>query len=260
MRSPTSDFDANTVPLRLRITQCSPPRRRLRHCTGPGIVHGRCNQNPQSERHDNVAGPIALVLSGGGARGAYEAGVLSYLFEDLPARLGRPVRFDIVTGTSVGAVHACYVAAAQHDPDAGQRLPRHLAFVITQPRLRRRRPSTSSAFPGNSWVSAARPGPCRRRGSRTHARAVRYELARVDRSETFRGAACAPTSRGGPCTRWRSRPPRSPPAVPWCSSTITARPCRSGPAIRSSSHVRADRPGTRAGVGRDSAHLPRHSH
>ncbi len=65
---------------------------------------------------------IALVLSGGGARGAYEAGVLSYLFGDLAAKLGRPVRFDIVTGTSVGAVHACYVAASQNDTDAGQRL------------------------------------------------------------------------------------------------------------------------------------------
>ena len=65
---------------------------------------------------------IALVLSGGGARGAYEAGVLSYLFEDLPARLGQPVRFDILTGTSVGAVHACYCAAMQGLPDAGEKL------------------------------------------------------------------------------------------------------------------------------------------
>jgi NTE family protein len=65
---------------------------------------------------------IALVLSGGGARGAYEAGVLSYLFDDLPARLGRPVHFDIVTGTSVGAVHACYVAAAQQGDGVGARL------------------------------------------------------------------------------------------------------------------------------------------
>jgi NTE family protein len=68
------------------------------------------------------AARIALVLSGGGARGAYEAGVLSYLFQDLPERLGRPVHFDIVTGTSVGAVHACYVAASQDESDAGQRL------------------------------------------------------------------------------------------------------------------------------------------
>jgi NTE family protein len=66
---------------------------------------------------------IALVLSGGGARGAYEAGVLSYLFEDLPARLGRPVHFDLLTGTSVGAVHACYLAAWQDEADAVGRLP-----------------------------------------------------------------------------------------------------------------------------------------
>jgi NTE family protein len=65
---------------------------------------------------------VALVLSGGGARGAYEAGVLSYLLHDLAPRLGRPVHFDIVTGTSVGAVHACYVGAWQQDADAGKRL------------------------------------------------------------------------------------------------------------------------------------------
>jgi NTE family protein len=62
---------------------------------------------------------LALVLSGGGARGAYEAGVLGYLFEEIPKHLGRPVHFDILTGTSVGAVHACFLAARQDDPAAG---------------------------------------------------------------------------------------------------------------------------------------------
>jgi NTE family protein len=67
----------------------------------------------------------ALVLSGGGARGAYEAGVLRYLLEELPARLGRPPRFDIVTGASVGAIHACFVAATAHRAaGAGERLAR----------------------------------------------------------------------------------------------------------------------------------------
>jgi len=56
----------------------------------------------------------ALVLSGGGARGAYEAGVLRFLFEELPKDLGRPPVIDIVTGTSVGAIHACFVAATAH--------------------------------------------------------------------------------------------------------------------------------------------------
>jgi NTE family protein len=53
----------------------------------------------------------ALVLSGGGARGAYEAGVLSYLFEHVYPELPRGFEFDIVSGTSVGAIHAAYVAA-----------------------------------------------------------------------------------------------------------------------------------------------------
>jgi predicted acylesterase/phospholipase RssA len=53
----------------------------------------------------------ALVFSGGGARGAYEAGVIHYLLDEFPKRLGRPISFDILCGTSVGAVHACFLAA-----------------------------------------------------------------------------------------------------------------------------------------------------
>jgi NTE family protein len=65
------------------------------------------------------------VLSGGGARGAYEAGVLRYLLEELPPRLGHPPRIDIVTGSSVGAIHACFMAANAHRPlRAGDRLAR----------------------------------------------------------------------------------------------------------------------------------------
>jgi NTE family protein len=72
--------------------------------------------------HSTSTTRIGLVMSGGGARGAYEAGVLSYVFEEFPARLGNPVHFDIITGTSVGAVHACWVAATQDDQGAGRRL------------------------------------------------------------------------------------------------------------------------------------------
>jgi hypothetical protein len=53
----------------------------------------------------------AIVLAVGGARGAYEAGVLEVLFAELPARLGHPVRLDFVLGSSVGGIHACYLAA-----------------------------------------------------------------------------------------------------------------------------------------------------
>ena len=51
---------------------------------------------------------MALVLAGGGARGAYEIGALSVLLPALPAH-ERP---RIVVGTSVGAINAAYLAAA----------------------------------------------------------------------------------------------------------------------------------------------------
>jgi NTE family protein len=61
---------------------------------------------------------IGFVLSGGGSRGAYEAGIIHYLRTDLARRLGRHVPIDIVTGTSVGAINAAFIAATSNDPDA----------------------------------------------------------------------------------------------------------------------------------------------
>jgi NTE family protein len=61
---------------------------------------------------------IGFVLSGGGSRGAYEAGIIHYLRTDLAKRLGRHVPIDIVTGTSVGAINAAFLAATMDDPDA----------------------------------------------------------------------------------------------------------------------------------------------
>jgi NTE family protein len=59
----------------------------------------------------------ALVLSGGGARGAYEAGVVRYLRGELAALLGRQPRFDVLSGTSIGAVNACFLASTAHVPE-----------------------------------------------------------------------------------------------------------------------------------------------
>lgn len=75
-----------------------------------------------SIQHARPSGPrrTAFVLSGGGARGAYEVGVLSYLFGELPRlRGGRVPRLDILCGTSVGAINACYLAAHANDPSLG---------------------------------------------------------------------------------------------------------------------------------------------
>lgn len=75
-----------------------------------------------SERWSKPVVPrsVALVLSGGGARGAYEVGVLSYLYGELTRLRGNlPPRVDVICGTSVGAVNGCYLAAHMADPVSG---------------------------------------------------------------------------------------------------------------------------------------------
>lgn len=52
-------------------------------------------------------GSIGLVLSGGGARGAYEVGALMHIADHLPGLLAR---IRVVTGTSVGAVNGAFLA------------------------------------------------------------------------------------------------------------------------------------------------------
>lgn len=77
---------------------------------------------------------VALVLSGGGARGAYEAGVLRYIREDLAGDLGGQVHFDIVCGTSVGGIHACFVAGTADMADKQGRMlvDRWESFVLEE--------------------------------------------------------------------------------------------------------------------------------
>ena len=62
-----------------------------------------------------------LVLSGGGARGAYEAGVIYYLFVDGPAELREAVHFRVLCGTSIGALSVSALAASLHQPSVGIR-------------------------------------------------------------------------------------------------------------------------------------------
>src|SRR5271166_427327 len=56
---------------------------------------------------------IALVLAGGGVRGAYEAGALAALAPALAARGETP---DIVVGTSIGALNGAFLAARADEP------------------------------------------------------------------------------------------------------------------------------------------------
>ncbi len=64
---------------------------------------------------------LGWVLGGGGARGAYEVGVCDYIFDQVARDLGGPVPLDILCGTSVGALHACALAAGADDPRAAAR-------------------------------------------------------------------------------------------------------------------------------------------
>lgn len=65
-------------------------------------------------------GDLALVMGGGGARGAYQVGLLRYLARRYPS-----LRIPILTGVSAGAVNVAYLA--QHVgtfPEAVERLDR----------------------------------------------------------------------------------------------------------------------------------------
>ncbi|MBV1881853.1 MAG: patatin-like phospholipase family protein [Pseudomonadales bacterium] len=83
--------------------------------------HNSKQQNSQrqsSQRHPQEPGrpKTAVVLAGGGARGAYEVGVMLYIREKLAKNLGYQVPIDILTGTSVGAINASYLAATMDRP------------------------------------------------------------------------------------------------------------------------------------------------
>ncbi len=56
-------------------------------------------------------------MSGGGARGCYEAGVIKYIRNELPARTRAHARFEIICGTSVGAINTSFLAATSHQPE-----------------------------------------------------------------------------------------------------------------------------------------------
>src|SRR5712664_3696622 len=63
---------------------------------------------PRTSRPPSRTG---LVLVGGGARGAYQAGVLQGLAEILGTHMRTRPLFDVITGISAGAINAGYVAS-----------------------------------------------------------------------------------------------------------------------------------------------------
>lgn len=66
---------------------------------------------------DAPGGRVAIVLPGGGARGAYEVGALSVLLPELERRGEKPTIF---CGTSVGAINAAYLGSVAHEAASDQ--------------------------------------------------------------------------------------------------------------------------------------------
>ena len=93
----------------------------------------------------------ALVLSGGGARGAYEAGVLRWLREALPVATGAQPRVDIVSGTSIGAINACFIAATAHAPERQAAILADVWLSLSLPDVFRWGALALSGLPRYAW-------------------------------------------------------------------------------------------------------------
>ena len=136
---------------------------------------------------------IALVLAGGGARGAYEAGVLSVLLPALPERQ-RP---NLIVGASVGAVNGAYLAATLPDGDdpalaAGRALWESLEWgdVLATPSLRDLERIARGALTFTGLLSLARPRAAGRDAAEAHAGAA--DPVRADRRARRAGPPAAP--------------------------------------------------------------------
>lgn len=73
-------------------------------------MSSRKNQKLQSKKEKPKVG---LVLTGGGARAAYQVGVLSAIAELLPKKTPNP--FPVICGTSAGAINAASLAVAANN-------------------------------------------------------------------------------------------------------------------------------------------------
>ena len=89
--------------------------------TGMSSTSPEQSSHPEAQHefhHERRHPKVGLVLSGGGARGAYQAGILRAIAEIAAAeRIQNPIR--VITGVSAGAVNAAYLAATAEDFTTG---------------------------------------------------------------------------------------------------------------------------------------------
>ncbi|MCB1197952.1 MAG: patatin-like phospholipase family protein [Deltaproteobacteria bacterium] len=75
------------------------------------------------DQSKKTASKPAIVLSGGGSRGAYEAGIIHYIRTQLPQKACQKLRFSIYSGSSVGAINVSFLASTAQDlPKQGNEL------------------------------------------------------------------------------------------------------------------------------------------
>lgn len=79
-------------------------------------------------------GTLGLVLSAGGARGAYEAGVLHYLRTGLP-QVKSSLDFKVLSGTSVGAINTAAMAAWADEPALQGQMIKDLWLSLGQDKI-----------------------------------------------------------------------------------------------------------------------------
>lgn len=107
---------------------------------------------------------IALVLPGGGARAAYQVGVLRAIAEMLPP--GAPTPFRVITGTSAGAINATVLASHATHFNLGVRRLSHVWSNFTTDKVFRSDWGTVTRT-SLHWMSALTLGGLRGRNPRS---------------------------------------------------------------------------------------------
>ena len=79
-----------------------------------GALAPQSGRAQTASRRPQPAGGSALILTGGVNRGAYQAGAIAGLAEKAGIPDGVPLPYDLVAGSSIGALNAYYVAVAQY--------------------------------------------------------------------------------------------------------------------------------------------------